>query len=132
VTPDIFPDTPVSCSSSLPAFAGNHIAIQTADFEIPDVVFVFGFILEPLLALISEFGDRTVLFHMRERKLANFFYRMMEFEEKYQNIPFVHCQSELLRFCVSLLLAPQDHDLSLVADSLTIQAKVNKPEDKSW
>jgi hypothetical protein len=109
-------------------FARNHSAIQAAGLEIPDIVIAYGVILEPLFALISEFEDRTMRFHMRERKLAKFFYRMTELEGKYQHIPFVHCHSELLRLCVFLRFARQDHDLSLVEDSLTMQSKVNKPE----
>jgi hypothetical protein len=68
-------------------------------------------------------------FYMSERKLANFVYRITELERKYRHIPFALYHWELLRPCVFFRFVRREHDLSLIADSLTIHSKANQPED---
>jgi hypothetical protein len=106
-------------------FAKNHQAILRAGLYIPNEVFAYGALLEPLFTLISEFESRKMRFWMRERKLATFFARLTALENKYFSFPFVAFHAKLLRLVVFVRFTEHNHDLSLLADALTWETKVS-------
>jgi hypothetical protein len=116
----LFADQVVSRLPALFIFRKNREGIQGIGLAIPDEVFAYGSLLEPLFTLISEFEERKMRFYMRERKLTKFYARMIALERKYANIPFVESHAKLLRYHVYLRFSQQNHYLSLVADRLTL------------
>jgi hypothetical protein len=104
-------------------FAKNYQAILQAGIRIPCDMLAYGILLEPLFLLISQFEDRKMQFYMRERKLAKFYARMSLLGQKYDTTPFIKSHSTLLQNVVLLRFATDrsNHNLSLVADALTIQ-----------
>jgi hypothetical protein len=111
-------------------FIARHFqVIIAAGFEIPDRVFTYGVLIEPLFVLISEFESRTARFYMRERKLAMFYARMRHLAQKYdQNADFVEA-CDLLENLVFLTFAAQEHELAVFADGLTLESKRTKLDD---
>jgi hypothetical protein len=110
-------------------FAINHQAILDAGLVIPNEVFAYGALREPLFMLISEFESRAMRFYMRERRRAKFFARMIAIETKYAAFPFIACHAQLLRLGVFLRFGKQNRNLSLLADALTWEAKVSGSPD---
>jgi hypothetical protein len=110
-------------------FAMHFEAIMAAGIEIPLQILGFGVVMEPVFKLISEFECRMTRFYMRERKLRCFVARMSKLKAKFNHVHYiVHC-CDVLCAVVSLRFAHQDHELSLVADSLSVQSHHNEEDD---
>jgi hypothetical protein len=85
--------------------------------------------IEPLFVLISEFENRTMRLLMRERLPAKCLAQLRNLVLKYEHIPYIASCSQSLRAMTFLRLSEQNHQLSLMAEALTCQSKVNRPAD---
>jgi hypothetical protein len=57
------------------------------------------------------------------------FARLRNFVHKYEHIPFIASCSQFLRAMTFLRRSEQNHQLSLMAEALTGQSKVNRPAE---
>jgi hypothetical protein len=110
-------------------FALHFEAILAAGIEIPLQILGFGMVMEVFYKLISEFECRITRFYMRERKLRCFAARIAKLKTKFNHIDYiVHC-CDVLSSVVFVRFAHHDHQLSLVADSLSAQGLHNEEDD---
>jgi hypothetical protein len=110
-------------------FTNHHQSILNLGFRIPDEIFALGFMIEPLFVLISEFENRKARLFTSERLLAKCLARLRNLVHKYEHIPHLASCSRLLRAMTFLSRSGQNHQLSLMAEALTWQSKVNRPAD---
>jgi hypothetical protein len=85
--------------------------------------------MEPVFVRISKFEKRKTRVFMRERLLAKCFARLMNLTHKYEHIPYIASCSQLLRSVTLLRLSEENYELSLMAETLTRQSKLNRPAD---
>jgi hypothetical protein len=111
----------------MPLICESFESILNLGFRIPDEIFAFGLMIEPVFVLISEFEKRKTRRFMWERLFAKCLARLRNLAHKYEHIPYIACCSQLLRSMTLLRLSEENHELSLMAEALTWQLKLNRP-----
>jgi hypothetical protein len=85
--------------------------------------------IEPVFVLISEFEKLKTWLFVRERFLAKCFARLRNLAYKDKYIPYIASCSQLLRSVTLLRRSDKNHELSLIAEALTWQSKLNRLVD---